>query len=158
MSKKMKLSVTISLIYKSFFEVGGWRLLFNKHFHVHFASVAFSFIHLPPTSPPLALSLAPAQKSSESISSKNFVIPAEVLLCIHKTKSISSTGFLILQWGKSISRDEEEEKNEAEIITRAQARITTRTGEIPLLIPDLSGCCWCHFLRAYVHGYMDVYA
>lgn len=52
---------------------------------------------------------------------------------IHKTKSISSTGFLIL------SGDEQQQrkgKNETEIITK-------RTGEIPLLIPNLSGCC--HF-------------
>ena len=48
---------------------------------------------------------------------------------------------LILHGEKSGGR----RKNETEIIIRAkaEARITTRTGEIPLLIPNLSGCC--HF-------------
>lgn len=41
----------------------------------------------------VCLTLRAAQKSSESISSKYFVISAQVFLCIHKTKSISSTGF-----------------------------------------------------------------
>lgn len=68
---------------------------------------------------------------------------------IHKTKSISSTGFLILNGAEQ----RREGKNETEIITRAKARITTRTGEIPLLIPNLSGCGCCHFFfhSGYVH-------
>jgi hypothetical protein len=31
-------------------------------------------------------------------------------------------------------------KSETKIIRKAKARITTRTGEIPSLIPNLSGC------------------
>lgn len=46
------------------------------------------------------------------------------------------------------------QKNETEITRRARARITTRTGEIPLLIPDLSGSC--HFPGMYM--YIVIYA
>lgn len=58
------------------------------------------------------------------------------------------------------------EKSETEIITRAKARITTRTGEIPLLIPNLSG--WLLFaifsaifrayIRACIHGYLRIFS
>lgn len=51
-----------------------------------------------------------AQKSSESIPSKNFVILGErsflsfLASCVHKTKSISSTGFLILHGEKKAKK------------------------------------------------------
>lgn len=65
---------------------------------------------------------------------------AELLLLYIKQNQFSSTGFLFIlaQEGK---RTKKKEKNmETEIIIRAaSARITTRTGEIPLLIPKVSG-------------------
>lgn len=71
----------------------------------------------------------------QSISNENF--------CIHKTKSISLQQVSLILHGSALAKDERRrrKKNETKIITRARARITTRTGEIPLLIPNLSGCC-----------------
>jgi len=61
---------------------------------------------------------------------------------------------------------ERRRKNETEIITRAPARITTRTGEIPLLIPNLSGSVAVAIFSLLrlgvciyiVHGYLRIFS
>lgn len=96
---------------------------------------------------------------------KYFVIPGQKFLLpwlyIKQNQFLQQVSLILTEREMERERERKKKWNQNNNKSKSKARITTRTGEIPLLIPNLSGCCHFFFsvrVCTCIHGYLRIFS